>query len=94
MANSRRRLHCYTGSHLKAIRPDRAAYMIEKIEGLRVYGFGGHARSVADVAVALESSNWSLLTSMRRGREFPGISGHQGVRGRPAGNGSVSPRLE
>ena len=27
--------------------------MIEKIEGLRVYGFGGHARSVADVAVAL-----------------------------------------
>jgi UDP-N-acetylbacillosamine N-acetyltransferase len=27
--------------------------MIARIEGLRVYGFGGHARSVADVAVAL-----------------------------------------
>ena len=26
--------------------------MIDKVKGLRIYGFGGHARSIADVAIA------------------------------------------
>jgi len=26
--------------------------MIDKVKGLRIYGFGGHARSIADVATA------------------------------------------